>query len=94
MGLEIMSWRTVRCLLASPPGVRSVEGRFLVDGADSSRFFLDVSPDEGDQTGRNFRSGDNAFLSGRIWLVPIGCCEPLQRHNGFCSVMKTSLSDD
>ncbi len=48
-------WRTIRCLSASPSGVRSVEGRLLEDGADSSRSFMEVSPHEGDHTGRTIR---------------------------------------
>jgi len=66
---ESIRWRIVRCLLASPPGARSVEGPFLVDGADSSRSFMEVSPDEGDYTGRIIRQGDHASRSGIMWLV-------------------------
>lgn len=43
-------WPQTLCLLVPPPGVTSVEGRFLVDVAASSRLFVDISP-EGDPEG-------------------------------------------
>jgi len=52
-GQESIWWRNIPCLLASPHGLGSVEGAFLVDGANSSRSSKIVSLDEGDHTGRH-----------------------------------------
>ena len=45
----------------------SVEGRFLVDVASSSRFFAVVSPDEGDPEGASpgfFKDVDSSVVLG------------------------------
>lgn len=68
-GQESIRWHAVRCLLASPPIPRFMKARFLVDGADSSRLFVDVPPDNGDHTGRITWQAENASSPRNVGLI-------------------------